>query len=459
MPTIVEAIASGQLDALRTALVEDARHLNTAADNGEYPIHAAVKSKSFKMVELLIEAGANINQGSEETGSMRGYTAAHYAARNGDVDSILLLAKHKADFRREAADHWQPIHCAAFGGKRLAMLALLDNGADIHAKNQHGHTALVYAVNHGRTADVRELLARGASLEINDPNGDSLLHQCFHYQMSKLFEGEYEIPEVQLDVAVVLANVGCPIESKNNDGNTADYYLKEDIPSFTNVLKILSCNAEKMKSSKTDWNYMTLLAAKVEHFLGIGLDMKHAMDLYENMKKSDQERKDAKKRREEERPAGGCPVMRGKKKKPADGAASSDAAASGHPPNGHPDIDVRNVDPNGPDPSGGQCPFFKKKPAAAAPATAAPVAAPQDSVAPVAAPAPSKPVSEPVDAYVAALADKRVAPVQAVAKTPNPMSWEFIFENRTAVLLMLIAFFLGMIVEQWMNRLFGVIRR
>ncbi|CUF10436.1 Hypothetical protein, putative [Bodo saltans] len=450
---IVEAIESGKLDELKAALSEHASSINHSDINGEYPIHKAVKAKSVKMVEMLIEAGANINQASEEVGSMRGYTAAHYAARNGDVDSILLLAKKKADFSREAADHWHPVHCAAFSGKRLALLALLDNGADVNAKNQHGHTPLVYAVNHGRTGDVRELISRGASLEVSDPNGDSLLHHCFHYQMSKLFEGEYEMPEVQLDVAVLLAIAGYGVDKKNNEGNTADFYLKDDIPSLMNVLKIVSHNSEKFRSSKTEWNYMTLVGAKPEHFLGIQLEMKHAMDLYEQFKKVEQERKDAKKRREEERPAGGCPVMRGKKKKPEAAGAAAEGSSAAHPSAD----EMKNYDPNGPDPSGGQCPFFKK------PATSAPAAeTDRRRPTPVAASAPAavvaKPVAAALDSYAQGLAVQPVHQQQqqlkAVGGAPE-LTWAFVYENRTSVMMMLICFFGGMIFEQWCSRILG----
>jgi hypothetical protein len=440
---ISEAIESGKLDELKAALSEHASTINHSDINGEYPIHKAVKAKSVKMVEMLIDAGANINQASEEVGSMRGYTAAHYAARNGDVDSILLLAKKHADFSREAADHWHPVHCAAFSGKRLALLALLDNGADVNAKNQHGHTPIVYAVNHGRTGDVRELISRGASLEVSDPNGDSLLHHCFHYQMSKLFEGEYEMPEVQLDVAVLLAIAGYSVDKKNNEGNLADFYVKDDIPSLLNVLKIVAHNSEKFRSSKTEWNYMTLVGAKPEHFMGIQLEMKHAMDLYEQLKKVEQERKDAKKRREEERPAGGCPVMRGKKKKPE--AAAAEGSAAAHPSS----EEMKNYDPNGPDPSGGQCPFFKK------PATSAPTetvtAAPASAV--TAAPAVPKPVAAALDNYSKGLAAQPVQQLKA-AGAPE-LNWAFVYEHRTSVMMMLICFFGGMIFEQWCNRVLG----
>jgi hypothetical protein len=440
MSRIFEIIASGDVAALQAGLGDgETKNLNVSNASGEYPIHAAVKAKGVKLVEVLCKAGANVNQPSEESGSMKGYTPAHYAARSGDIDMILLLAKFKADFNREADDHWKPVHCAAFAGKRLALLALLDNGAEVDARNQHGHTPLIYAANHGRIDDVRQLLSRGASVITQDPNGDSLMHHVFHYQMSKLFEGGYDIPDVQLDVAVVLAINNVPIDVKNNDGNTYDFFLKDDIPSASSLVRVLAHNGEKFRASKTEWNYNTLLSARVEHFLGMGMEMKHAMDIYELVRKVDQERIDAKKRRDEERPAGGCPVMRGKKK-PA--APAGEAPASGHPP-----IGDKLPDPNGPDPSGGQCPFFKKKeaplPAVAAPAPPAAAAA-----------APAK-----VSQAIAHAFDETSGKVFAQGAPPTPsvapsLSLAFLFENRTQLMMMAICFFCGIWFEQMMARLF-----
>lgn len=442
MSRLFDVIAGGDIAALQATLSDgETKALNSPNASGEYPIHSAVKAKGVKLVEVLCKAGANVNQPSDESGSMRGYTPAHYAARTGDVDMLLLLAKFKADFNREADDHWKPVHCAAFAGKRLALLALLDNGADVDAKNQHGHTPLVYAANHGRIDDVRQLLSRGASINTSDPNGDSLMHHVFHYQMSKLFEGGYDVPDVQLDVAVLLAINNVAVDAKNNDGNTYDFYVKDDIPSVSDLVRVLAHNGEKFRASKTEWNYNTLLSARVEHFIGMGLEMKHAMDMYELSHKVEKERVDAKKRRDEERPAGGCPVMRGKKK-PAGGAAAAPGASAGHPP-----IGDTPPDPNGPDPSGGQCPFFKKKEPVAAAAEPAPVAAA------AAVPAPFAKLAE-VIAPLTAKAPAGPAGPPAPPGAPIGLNLAFVMENSTQLMLMAICFFCGIWFEQMMARIF-----
>ena len=459
---LLVAVNSNDAQKVAEVLANDGHKYLNSAMKGDFPIHTAAKNRNVKILELLVEAGANVNQGSEEQGSMNGYTAAHYASRNGDVDMLLSLKNLKADFERPASDGWCPIHCAAFGGKKQALITLLDKcRVDVNTPNQHGHTAIVYASSHGRPQDVRELLRRGAKIDGRDSNGDTLVHHAFHYQMSKLFEGEYDVPEIQLDVGVLLAMHGIDETIKNNEGMTGTHYMSEGIPSLNKVLAILRVNKEFFAKSGTDWNYMTLLSGRIEHFKSMGLDMKHVVDLVENLKNVETERLADKKQREADRPAGGCPVMRGKKKKPADvDAEAARAKAAGEdpsegacpffkkedetpkaaaigPPVGaapshadpHAGIDVTKVDPNGPDPSGGQCPFFKGKPGLPARKEVPTAAAPTKAVAP--------------QQYTPATTHKAGTVV------------ELLMENKNQVVALLLAFFVGMWVEQTMVRVFG----
>ena len=59
-----------------------------------------------------------------------------------------------------------PLFVAAATGKAEAVRYLLDQGADVNARNEFGHTALTEATFNGNIAVIRELLLRGA--EINN---------------------------------------------------------------------------------------------------------------------------------------------------------------------------------------------------------------------------------------------------------------------------------------------------
>ena len=64
-----------------------------------------------------------------------------------------------------------PLHVAAIRGDVSAMTTLIDAGADIDARGEHGYTSLHEAVGQGHGTGVSLLLSRGASAHIADDDG------------------------------------------------------------------------------------------------------------------------------------------------------------------------------------------------------------------------------------------------------------------------------------------------
>jgi ankyrin repeat protein len=446
--SLFEAVESGTVEDFPEALKKFAAQVNVPNDEGYTPLQIAVKNRNVKLAKLLLDQGANPNIPNSGNSIHKGYTATHIAAKNGDVDLINLLAKAGADLNFEGSDSWLPIHCAAFAGKRTGILALLDNGAKIDGRNRHGLTALMYCANHGKATETRDLVSRGADIKAKDQNGDTCLHHALQYQMFKLFEGEYDMPECQYDTVVLLAMNGADPDTPNNEGALCTTYAVEGL---RDALRILSHHKNEFATSLTEWNYMTLLSARIEHFVGMGLPLRHANDLYEAMKKCDATRLTEKKKRDEEKAnQGGCPIIRSKKKT---GAAAPE------------------IPKDGSDPSGGQCPFFQKKEGGAS-NTAAVEAPKTDSdpsggkcphfqkkpeepvkAAPVADPAPTSmakeqsyaPIQQPQSPSYALQYQQAYAP-----QPPQPMtlSLQSLYDNRTAVLMCVICFLLGALLER-----------
>lgn len=68
---------------------------------------------------------------------------------------------------------WQstPLHIAAVRGDVAAIAALLDAGADIQSRGEHGYSPLHEAVEQGHVDAVRLLLERGASRTVTNDHG------------------------------------------------------------------------------------------------------------------------------------------------------------------------------------------------------------------------------------------------------------------------------------------------
>jgi ankyrin repeat protein len=123
------------------------------------------------LIQALLEKGADVN------------------ARNIDGDTPLLMAV--ADENRDVIelllDHGARADAAANGGYTVLTNAvqcntslgvldlLLDHGAKIDAQDQFGCTALICAVDGGKVAVVKTLIARHAHVNLRDSEGHTAL--------------------------------------------------------------------------------------------------------------------------------------------------------------------------------------------------------------------------------------------------------------------------------------------
>jgi ankyrin repeat protein len=101
------------------------------------------------------------------------------AAAVGNAERIREILETDAGLKNSfAPDGWTPLHLAAFFGREQAALALVEEGADLHAlsKNDNRNTPLHAAVAARKANLVRLLLAAGADANAKAANDWTALH-------------------------------------------------------------------------------------------------------------------------------------------------------------------------------------------------------------------------------------------------------------------------------------------
>lgn len=148
---------------------------NLVNAENQTPLQLAVKANHLGVVEYLLRHGAEVNR--EEPGFYHA-ASVHRAVLNGHCSMLALLIRYDADCEALTGLGESPLYLAA-NMRRLDMVSLLLKqnvncnqnsirgfGEFVPFSVDYGATALHLAVHHGDCAIVRQLLERGADVNV-----------------------------------------------------------------------------------------------------------------------------------------------------------------------------------------------------------------------------------------------------------------------------------------------------
>jgi len=164
------AFKAGDVDELK-ALIKAGADVNAKDEvYGETLLYSAVLKNEIEMVEVLIEAGAEVNDGKSL------HTAVHFGRR--EIVKILIAAG--ADVNVKTGSGWTALHMAAHISNAKIVNALLESGADINTSDTEERTPLHLAVAEGHIKTIKALLRAGANVNAKTKDGWTSLH-CAAY--------------------------------------------------------------------------------------------------------------------------------------------------------------------------------------------------------------------------------------------------------------------------------------
>ena len=202
----------------------------------------AVLARDVEAMKMSIKAGANINAiGTNPNIPIYDKTLLHWAAQNGYADVVHILIENGADVyaknRVYAKDRNgnTPLHWAAQNGYTDVVQVLIGNGADVFAKDRNGNTPLHWAISNGHTdlvdilretekMQVEAVLYRGADWSYIDVEKVNRWIETGGDVNAKVGLGD--VPLVQqaikknVQIAQLLLDNGADANAKDNNGNT-----------------------------------------------------------------------------------------------------------------------------------------------------------------------------------------------------------------------------------------------
>ena len=136
----------------------------------------ASQSGDFETMATCLDLGAD-----PEIADTCGLRPLHYALLEGSISSIQLLLAKNADanalvYRGVSGYVWKNSLCFVNDGSTEAVDMLLDHGAFIDHLDYAGYTPFLVAASDNGPHLMRVLAVRGANIHARDTNGESALH-------------------------------------------------------------------------------------------------------------------------------------------------------------------------------------------------------------------------------------------------------------------------------------------
>ncbi len=267
---LVNAVAHGDT-AAASRLIQQGASVEAAHQDGTTALMIAADDGDVAMTKMLLGNGANVRAKDKQ-----GWTAPTHAALSGsfEVTKVFLQkgltprAKDQALFA--AIDEYPviieaPPDTAPTPGSRVlhppspwlrTAKLLLDNGADVEARNRYGETPLIAAALHAHADIVKLMLKKGANVEDSDDRGETALIAAACNCASATMNSAY-------DAVKALLEYGADVNARSQDGTTALMAAARG-PGNVDTLKLL-LDAGADATAKDNHGNTALSLAKKAH--------------------------------------------------------------------------------------------------------------------------------------------------------------------------------------------------
>uniref|UniRef100_A0A8D8S2F0 Ankyrin repeat domain-containing protein 50 n=1 Tax=Cacopsylla melanoneura TaxID=428564 RepID=A0A8D8S2F0_9HEMI len=212
-------------------------------------LHKLCAENNINMLKTFLKSCVELDLELEDN---HGQTALNVAAHQGFLEAVQILLEAGANINHTDVEGWTSLRSAAWGGHSSVVKLLLDSGADVNCSDMGGRTALRAAAWGGHLEVVKLLLAGRANVNDADSEGRTAL-------IASAYMGH-------ADIVSAILEYDADINQQDNDGRTALSVAALCVPSADGYAKVVNILLEKgAKVDHEDKEGMTpLLVAAFE---------------------------------------------------------------------------------------------------------------------------------------------------------------------------------------------------
>lgn len=195
----------------------------------------AIEHKEINTIQHLIKQGADINF-SCPYGSGAYRTKLHSAVSNESIELVKLLIENGANVNARDKEGRTPLMVLAFHHDNIEIVrALLDGGADIETNDNSADTPIIEAAWGGRPNLTKLLIEKGAKVNAQSANGKTPLHWASENLPNR---SPSITAEGRLAVVQILLENKANVNAKDSQGYTPlDLATKSEKSDIASLLK------------------------------------------------------------------------------------------------------------------------------------------------------------------------------------------------------------------------------
>lgn len=210
------------------------------------PLVLASLKNSWKTVEILMKAGANINAKDPETNS----TVLHCACAAGMDDIVALVLEQQPDIEAQTLEEQNPLFLAATNGHIEIVDRLLRQNAQVDAGREARSTPLHRAISGGFPDVVKLLLDYGPKLEC--------LNSAFQTPLTLAMISE------EFEIAEMLVRKGANVNVQDIESDRTPFLLAAKT-GLVNIVKVMINHGANVNQISERKEYTALIMASCAH--------------------------------------------------------------------------------------------------------------------------------------------------------------------------------------------------
>ena len=141
-----DLVTNGLTARVKAAIKQDSRLAGLKDELGRSPLQLAAEAGHLDLVNILINAGADL----DHCDRLKGYTALHYAAMHNFPKILSFLLSRGADLHLQDNDGNFPLHLCVANGCFETVEILVNHSADVNCMNRAWQTPLHLAAFAGK---------------------------------------------------------------------------------------------------------------------------------------------------------------------------------------------------------------------------------------------------------------------------------------------------------------------